>query len=235
MLIKKHYEDVLHKFVDARNAYVENKSDWKEMCDYWNNLNIQNNHSSTSPILFYLNPPENEPISDTDLISFEIIDPVSDVEIDIEKLNKMLGDLHGKIKEFKYLGYCQKVPYTRLCALLSFPLIEFIKCIQYMDSKFKPIDYQDIENKTTAIIKARTIPYPLDKIDEKSYKPVARHKEPKEDDAIKLIKWYVEKILEIRQALAPYAKKMEKYYISQAELIGEIYELIKDPFSLALF
>jgi hypothetical protein len=164
-------------------------------------------------------------------------------------LKKQIKKLIISIKKFNYPGFCPKVPYSRLKKLLTFPLNNFIKTIQLLDPDYKSIDYKNIESKIKKILNQFKSINPLQNYENSNKRlknPIKAiyKKINKEDNKVKLIKknhenhenshmmieiikWYVDKTIELRNKLLSDAKKIEKYYNELAKTFEKIYEILK--------
>jgi hypothetical protein len=164
-------------------------------------------------------------------------------------LKKQIKKLLLSIKKFNYPGFCPKVPYSRLKKLLTFPLTNFIKTIQLLDPDYKSIDYKNIESKIKKILNQFKSINPLQNYENSNKRlknPIKAiyKKINKEDNKVKLIKknhenyensqmmieiikWYVDKTIELRNKLLPDAKKIEKYYNELAKSFEKIYDILK--------
>ena len=217
-LIKVHYEKIVREFVEARNSYIDknkleqsDKNDWNYLIDLWGDMEIKHGIETSSLVLYYMNPPKG-------------ID--NHFKIDIkgnEQIKKEMGKLKKAISQFKYLGYCRKVPYTRLVKLLEFPLDVFIRAIQTLDPAYEPLDYSLIEKAIATILKASRLKNPLKGVK----KNLPREKPPKDYNMLALIQWYIQKILELRSKLIPLGHKLEVYYGNLAKTIDDIYKMLR--------
>jgi DNA mismatch repair ATPase MutS len=123
------------------------------------------------------------------------------------------------------MGFCPKVPHERILKLLEFPLTEFIAAIKTLNPNELLPEYPVIEKEIKDILKNQ--PDKPEIIDN-----IKRENPPKldltnDDNKIEIIKWYVNKILEIRKQLLPYVKKYEEYYKKSIDIIVQIYEVVK--------
>ena len=122
--IRKHYEWLFEKFIIARNKYINEKdtinkiNDWEKMLKKWNDLNNKFNLNSSSPILFFLNPPP---------------DINSGINFEIEGKEKLIDELLVSISKFKYPGFCPKEAHKRLKKLIKFPVDYFSLVIKDID------------------------------------------------------------------------------------------------------
>ncbi len=214
MSIKRHFEHLVKRFVVLRNAYVlkhnlkVKTNDWDRLLNDWADLNKNYELESSSIILLFLNPPNKLKSG----LHFKI--PAPDIEPLIETHKK-------KIAEFKYPGFCPKVPTERLSKLLSFPLKEFIAVIQALDPNEHLPDYDKAENIIQDIfkdeVKKPDIP-----------NEIPRQEPPNLTDNIELIKWYVDNILNVRKQLTTYGRLYENYYVSKAHSLNLLNEKLEE-------
>jgi hypothetical protein len=277
MILKAHFEDVVAWYAAARNEFIEvNHIDaavmnWPILVEYWENLNVQNNHSSSSPILFYLNPPKDEVIARGDLVQYGFGAPLMEQKNNASNHTEHVGDssssgssaslllgtktggnnkpnrdkrvdlalreLYKAVKQFHYAGFCPKVPYQRLSALLIFPLDKFIAAIKLLKPDRTLPNYNEMEKKVAEILSTHKEENPIKMLEKRTHTDSERAKLPKaqiEENAInpgdaelEKIKWYVNRIMDLRKELSPYCNKIEQYYIRQAGVIKEVYEYLQ--------
>ena len=235
-IIKLHFEQIVEKFIITRNNYIltnkirANANDWQELQMEWNKINDERSLESSSVILLFLNPPKG--------IKSRIHYKIPGKEEEMNKLKRA-------INMFKYEGFCPKVPHERLAKLLLFPLNAFVSAIKALDSSAKFPNYNKIEHHMEGILKNK-IKKPIAKDDFIRLAPpkellssikIRDHthsadREKKIADAkLLLIKWYVDKIMEMRKTLLPYGTQYEDYYIALAKTINNIANDVKDSLS----
>jgi len=236
---KRHFELVTETFIETRNKYIADhklkvkSNNWKTLIKKWNDDNVSYNLDSSSVILLFLNPPKK--------LKSSIHYKIPGKEEVIEKLRKA-------VSEFHYSGYCPKVPHKRMLLLFTFPLKEFVDAINALDPNIVFPDYDKIQYKM------------MELFDKQPEKPKISEELKREDpprnmlDAIQppndsyvltssiekgiqaakitLIKWYIDKILELRKNLLDYGKKYETYYINVAVIINEMNDMVKTEFSM---
>lgn len=227
-ILKQHYEDIVKLFIDCRNDYiVKNKvkvklNDWDRLINRWDRLNVEHKLESSSPVLLFLNPPNRLK---------------SNIHYKIPQFVKETSVLKAAVKKFKYPGFCPRVPHKRLVMLLQFPINKFVDAIKKICPDKKLPDYGKIESlivktlsnkpavpKITNEFKRETPPSNLIKLGKhKTTDPTPEINAAR----IALIKWYVDKIMELRKQLLPVGKQYEKYYINLAKIITQTTELIK--------
>ena len=283
MILKAHFEDVVAWYAAARNEFIEVNHipaatmNWPILVEYWENLNVQNNHSSSSPILFYLNPPKDEVIAHTDMVQYGFGAPSNRMEQNADpraeeqssdssvtdssttkskisggtdaprrtaakpnrdkRVDLALRELYKAVKQFHYAGFCPKVPYQRLAALLIFPLDKFIAAIKLLKPDRTLPNYNEMEKKVAEILAMHKEENPIKMLEKRMHTNSERAKLPKaqiEENAInpgdaelEKIKWYVNRIMDLRKELSPYCNKIEQYYIRQAGVIKEVYEYLQ--------
>lgn len=216
--VKYHYESIVHKFVDARNAYIADKNlrvkpnDWDKLIDNWSTENDRNDYDSSSIILLMINPP-NKP-------KHRMHTRVPGLDADIKKL--VVG-----IKKFQYPGFCPKVPHTRLAKLLKFPINEFVKVIKALDPSATFPDYNDIEKSVAKLLKDAHAKLPEVKDKPHNKVPSNLLKDATEQGQLKLIKWYVSDILEYRKGLLAVGQKYEQYYIDMAKKLCLVHDVFR--------
>jgi hypothetical protein len=210
-VFKYHYEDVFEKFLTLRNKYITDHSlkndlnNIKKLYGEWEDAGAHYNSSSIK--LLFLNPPDKNK---------------SGLNFNIDGLEDVINPLRDAVKEFHYLGFCPKVPHTRLNALLTFPINEFNDAIKRLDPKTKFPKYSEIEKKIkkyvtkvpkvpviTGVIKRETLPKNI-------------------TDKIEIAKWYIDKILDIRKTLIKDGTRFEEYYIKHAKVLHNITKIIKE-------
>lgn len=214
--LKYHYEAIVHKFVEVRNAYIDKNqlrvkpNDWDKLISKWTIDNDRNDYESSSIILLMLNPPKK--------IKHRMHTKVPGMEAVISKLN-------AGIKAFHYPGFCPKVPHTRLVKLLKFPINEFASAILALDDTVVLPDYKSIEK---SVIQLLTRDSPPDVENKPHNKPPADlTKDTSEAGQLNLIKWYVSDILEYRKGLLDAGRKYEQYYIDMAKKLARVHNVFK--------
>jgi hypothetical protein len=225
--IKHHFERVVEKYVQLRNQYIDAKdlsakykpNKWCDLLAKMEKLDDEKELQSSSVVLFFLNAPKYKSVAphlDTDL-------PESEA-------------LVRAVAEFKYPGFCPKVPDKRLQGLLEFPLAEFITAIKKISEELGTSenfpDYEELENQISK------------KMEELPAKPADPEEVPRQElpaelqregdvkelsseKKIKIIKWYVDHILEMRKALIPLGEEYEKYYLKSASVMEDINNLLE--------
>ena len=283
MILKAHFEDVVAWYAAARNEFIEVNHipaatmNWPILVEYWENLNVQNNHSSSSPILFYLNPPKDEVIAHTDMVQYGFGAPprhenasnhteqdmrentANHTELSGEsssggtsknktggtaakpnrdkRVDLALRELYKAVKQFHYAGFCPKVPYQRLAALLIFPLDKFIAAIKLLKPDHTLPNYNEMEKRVAEILATHKEENPIKMLEKHTHTNSERAKLPKKqieenslnpgDAELEKIKWYMNRIMDLRKELSPYCNKIEQYYIRQAGVIKEVYEYLQ--------
>lgn len=155
---------------------------------------------------------------------------------DLEKVKNAIDELKTAVGAFHYMGFCPKVPHVRLKALLEFPLNAFINAILLMKSSVKLPNYTLVEQELEKFMKNKPLkPAFLDNIPRQEPPPelLGRELKSKERDKIKLplIKWYVDRIMELRKGLLTEGEKYENYYKELAKFLNEISKKIKSELS----
>ena len=123
--IKMHYESIVDKFLQCRNNYIstnnlnDKTNNIPRLKKYWQNMDQQYNLDSSSVTLLFLHPPAGLK---------------SKLNFNITGLESYIAPLKDAVKQFRYLGFCPKVPQVRLKALLDFPINEFTNAITAMDA-----------------------------------------------------------------------------------------------------
>ena len=207
-VIKKHYESLIELFVDTRNKYIDKhhlkdiKNDWNYLKTLWDETNKNNSLSSSSVILLSL--------SDSRF---------KQLETHVDGNDKM----PSSIREFKYPGICPRVPHDRLYTLLTFPLDDVLDAIKDFDTgetlEFK--NYDSIEEKVSELLrKKENIIKPI--IENKCERPAA----PSSLEKNKLVHFYVDAILELRNKLIDSGEKLQTYYIDVAKALNEVSDYI---------
>jgi len=229
--IKHHYEHIVERFIILRNMYIKQNNlrvksnDWDKLTNEWGNANADYNLDSSSVVLLFINPPKHLK---------------SGIHYKIPGKEKVITELRAAIKQFKYPGFCPKVPHQRLAGLLKFPLDVFVKAIKAIAPDEKFPDYKKIEREVTNILKDQP-KKPEIKDDNKREKPPTdlfkrakvNVKELRSDDKdilsarLHLAQWYVTKTLDYRKKLLSYGKAYEEYYIKSARMLSDITDLIK--------
>ena len=215
--IKLHYESILEHFLRARNSYIllhETKdavNDIEALEKYWEDMNAQYSLESSSPKLLFLNPPKGM----KSRLNFAVTGD--------KKIELVISKLRDAVKKFKYLGFCPKVPHTRLKALLEFPINAFIDAIKLLDPEAKFPNYQFVEKEIAKnmILMPNKPVIPDD---------IKRESPPDITDNIALAKWYIDAILDLRKNLLKYGNAYEEYYAEQAKILSDINEIVKKEF-----
>lgn len=212
--IKQHYESVVENFISKRNDYIaENKlndkiNDFGKLLHRWNDMNFTNNLESSSIVLLFLNPPPGLK---------------SGLNFSITGKEKVIDKLKTAVKKFKYEGFCPKEPHKRLMSLLTFPINEFINAIKAISPSTKFPNYTYLEESIRKV---------LDNMPKKptvtdNFKREVPNKNLK---SLELAKWYVDAILDLRKNLLDVGKKYEEYFITHAETLKNINDLVKKEF-----
>jgi hypothetical protein len=208
--IKNHYEDLVKRYLVARNRYIIDNSlddplnDIEELIKYWNDLNDQYNLESSSVVLLFINPPS----------GLE-----SKLHISIKSVPET-GNLLNAIRKYRYAGFCPKVPHERLKSLLTFPIKEIVATIKKLDKGAIFPNYEKLEKMFADRLKSA----PDKPVVPDEYK---RQVPPTNIDKLDLVKWYVDEILNLRKSLLKYGKDFENYYIAHARLLNELADMAK--------
>lgn len=226
-IIKRHFEQIVEKFIIVRNNYItihklkSNTNDWQSLLSSWHKLNDERSLESSSVVLLFLNPSKG--------LKSEIHYKVVGKEGPMSKLKQAISN-------FKYAGFCPKVPHERLIKLLAFPLNEFVIAIKALDINAKFPNYNKIESNMEKILKNKLVlPVVRDDFQRlmppKALKSAAKKQSLDTDNdpaaKLQLIKWYVDKIMDMRKSLLHYGTQYEEYYISLAKLINAVANDIK--------
>jgi hypothetical protein len=219
--IKSHYEHIVELFNTTRNEYIIKKSllvkpnNWDALMKTWVTNNNKYDLDSSSIILLMLNHPSH--------VKSRLHFKTPGVN-EVEKLCK-------EIKKFNYLGFCPRVPHTRLIALLKFPLDEFVTAIKAMNPNTKLPNYQKIESTVGDMLKnAATKPkipelkhnMPDSKLVSKASVNNTSLSNITEENQLNLAKWYVSDILEYRKKLLSVGQAYEQYYVDIAKMLYEL-------------
>jgi hypothetical protein len=214
--IKYHYESVVRKFVDVRNAYIKQNNlrvklnDWDKLAEHWSIENDRQELDSSSIILLMLNPPKKIKHS---------------IHLKIPGLNNIIDPINTGLKKFTYPGFCPKVPHTRLVKLLKFPINEFATAIKKIDPTAELPDYKVIEADISVILsnisppKVKDIPH--------KYPPKELVADTSELGNLHMAKWYVNDILDYRKKLLPDGRKYEQHYIDMAKKLNKVHDILK--------
>ena len=209
--LKYHFEYIVKLFVIAINKKHGFSStttsdpqflNWIELTKKWEKINDDYNLDSSSIILYMLNP-------------------ARDVD---QKTVLPLRKYGIKIKEFRYPGFCPYEPHKRLIRLLKFPLNDFVKTIKKLDPHIQLPNYEKIEKNISALLKRKTLKFPNKKI---TKKPPSSLLNESPETRLKLLKWYVNTILDFRKSLAKEGKKIEDYYIDLAKTLKKVHKEIE--------
>ena len=208
--IKTHYEYTFEKFLIARNKYIltnellDETNDMNVLREYWKAAG--DHYDSSSIKLLFMNPP--------DSLS-------SGLNFNVKGLEHVIKPLKKAVKEFKYMGFCPKVPHARMEALLKFPINEFNAAIVMLDPDAKMPNYAELEEQIIACIK--NTPKPPKIVDN-----IERKKIPSSiKGTINITKWYIDNILDLRKQLIEHGIKFEEYYMDHAKIIMEINNILK--------
>lgn len=210
--LKVHFEQLFELFLITRNAYILNNNtkdkinDLTSLKKYWNDMNEEYQLDSSSPMLLFMNPPKGMK---------------SKLNFNVSNHEEVIAKLKDAVKSFHYQGFCPKVPYKRLSALLEFPIKEFVAAIRSLDPDAKFPDYPKIEEHIARELSS----LPQKPTIEDN---ITREEPPKNmTDTTELIQWYVEAILDLRKKLIKYDDIFEDYYIEHAKAIVRINDFIK--------
>jgi hypothetical protein len=235
-IIKRHFEQIVEKFIITRNNYIitnkirANPNDWQALQLEWNKINDERSLESSSVILLFLNPPKGVK---------------SHIHYKVPGKDDEMNKLKAAVNLFKYEGFCPKVPHERLAKLLLFPLSAFVSAIKALDSSAKFPNYNKLEHHMERILRNKLEkPKPTDDftrlkppselqsaIKTKVHEQNSSHEKKIADAKLALIKWYVDKIMEMRKTLLSYGTQYEDYYIAMAKTINEIAGDVKESFS----
>jgi hypothetical protein len=209
-ILRVEYESIVIAYINTRNSYInkhklpDKLNDIDELLKNWQELNNLHKINTSSLILYYLNPDEGD----------------NNLHIEIKKIQSTII-LNREIKNFKYKGFCPKVPHERLIALLNFPVELFINTIKELNPSAKFPDFENI-GKTIEQILTKEISKP--NIDKDEYVKLSP---PNELIDIELIKWYVSAIVNYRKHLLKYSQLYDNYFIEQVKLINEVIDILK--------
>lgn len=222
--LKKHYEDIIWYFVKARNDYIEankakgSKNDPYHLQQKWYEINTQESLESSSVVLLFFNGKHG--------LHYKL----SCKDKDCYPAKKACDKLKSVVKRFEYKGFCPKVPYKRLTALLSFPLNEFVSAIKTMDDTVIFPNYKEMETTMHEILKEKPMRPKIHNTFKRKTPPhdlVLKSSRGNNDAELELIKWYVDNILELRKSLIEDGKKYELYFVELAKQIHKVSEMIK--------
>jgi len=202
MVCRVHYESQLKRYLTLRNEHIKNKPAFKTndidyLEKYLIELNEQNNLSSSSVWLLFVNPPEE-------------LDVVIHLETDLPA-GKKFADSIGK---WHYKGFCPKVPSARLQSLMQFPIIALSDAIKELNPSENIVDYEALEEYTVKTLKEMPSPPPAP--------PVYKRVTPPKTDKITKAKFLIEEILAIRRSLVNSGVAWEQYYAEQAVVFQKI-------------
>lgn len=217
--IRLHYEEIVIKFLTARNRYlsinnvplaVDKPNDIEKLKHHWTEMNEQYNLDTSSLVLLFINPPTGIK---------------SGIKFNITAKKKVIDKLKIAVKKFHYPGFCPKVPHQRLKGLLLFPINEFVAAIKEIDSDAKFPDYKSLEKTVAHLLESMPKkPHISDTYERK--KPPANLK-----DKLAIAQWYVEAILDMRKEMLPHGQKYEEFYVKQAEILMTINDEVKKEFA----
>lgn len=123
-------------------------------------------------------------------------------------IHKIVNELTHN--EWRYLGFCPKVPIYRILVLLRFPIHLFEQFL----SKSKKIKINsDIVNYIKSLKKPE---YPI------YISRTKRETPPKFKNQAEQIIWYVSKILDLQFEVTKYIEKVELYYVDVSENLSDI-------------
>ena len=230
--IRQHYENIVELFIKTRNNYIEanaagRPNNFHTLLDSWNTVNEEQSLESSSVILLLFNHKK-----------FGIHFTIKCHSKSCRNAAKMCNILKAKCRKFKYMGFCPKVPYKRLAALLQFPIADFVNAIKSMDETIIFPNYNLIEKQIEkALMDKPQKPHVKDNIkravpDKELFRRLNEYKQHQQDDQaneieLSLIKWYVSKILDLRKQLLDEGKKYEEYFIQNAKQINSVTEIVK--------
>jgi len=224
--IKLHFEHIVERFIIARNKFLTvhkydriKLNDWDTLLAEWNEINTNYGLETSSIVLLFLNPPK----------GFK-----SGIHYRIPTIEDLTDQLKIEVKKFHYPGFCMKEPGVRLTKLLTFPLDSFVSILKKIEPEQQYTDYTKLNEKISQITKtAVTKPHVVDHMKREelpkdlSRKLQSTSASEKHDANVQAVRWYVERILELRRGLVDYGKKYEQYYLEHARIINEIDEEIK--------
>ncbi len=225
-IMKEHFEHLVKTFIIERNNFIIKQglrkaktNDLDELLIKWKRYNVDYNLDSSSVILLFLNP--------NDGLKSHIHYSVNHKD---DNINKAIIKLKSAVDNFKYPGFCPKVSIERFILLMKFPINEFCEVISMFKGSKSITNYNKINELIANIIKDKPEkPHIKDTFTRDtppnelliSYKN--DHSNPtKNVNVCKLIKWYVSKILELRENLVDEGKKYELYYTVIAKNINDI-------------
>lgn len=245
--IRQHYENIVELFIKTRNNYINQyeggkPNDFHTLLDKWNTINGEQSLESSSVILLLFNHKKFG-------IHFTIKcnkKNIKNIRKECHNADKLCNVLKAECRKFKYMGFCPKVPYKRLAALLQFPIASFVRAIKAMDETVIFPNYNLIEKQiATALVDKPQKPHIKDIIKRetpnngllKQLNEYKRHQQDEKANEIELslIKWYVSKILDLRKQLLDEGKKYEEYFIQNAKQINAVTEIVKGYLSKVNF
>lgn len=127
------------------------------------------------------------------------------------KWDKDADDFLNKSKDFKYIGFCSKIPIKRLKLLLQFPEYELRKIIMKKSPNKIKNDYKILHKELDFLISKCDGVKPTIKI---------KRKKPKN------IQQYIDYFIDIYEYMQPYLLQKEKKIISIANQINDVADLL---------
>jgi hypothetical protein len=222
-VLKKIFEDSIKKFVHARNRYIHAKNldapknNIDEIISGWEQANIDYGLNSSSSILFFAPAPKFITVAERE------IELTQDPSIPILQISA--GDegkkLEEKIRKFSYKGFCPKKARRRLLDLLKFPIEELAEQTKRFDPTSDILDFKELEETIGKHLQGKGKIWP------EITETFPREQEPKDLDDLKLTKWFVQKIMELRKKLIPYGQQIENRYVDLAEALNKVVEILK--------
>jgi hypothetical protein len=226
MIYKIYIEKLIEIFVQLRNAHIKNSShviSFNKLVDRWNAVDIENDISTSSLILFFNFPPNSANIEKSIPVIEWVIPKIKGKSEALLKPNKKIKEflLAVKTNGFKYMGFCPHAAVARFKLLLKFPIKELLCVIAALDHDKK---YSGINAKCSSIIpKVKALQKKVEALSVKKSMSFAKPKLPRnieklqkfpkgmaDSKKVKVFENYVDGFSVIYKNIAPHLVSKEK-------------------------
>ncbi len=208
--IKSIYEKTFNYLIQLRNSkYPKNTVDINAFMKEWNIYDTKISNNSSSILLCYFNN------------SDEFYNDMKVYKTDNPAYFNAWNHFIRISKQYKYLGFCPKVPCERLRRLIEFPYEELVEVIQTIEPEYKPIDLKPFYRKLK-IVQFNKAPNMSKKNQRKD--PPNFNKTVNGDKWLinsYYAKWFTNEILNFYESIRSKLQNWEQYYVDCAlETVG---------------
>ncbi len=243
MIWRDHLEELLMRYAEARNKYIkkhkfkDQKNDMTALLENWKKYDEKYEIQSSSRLLLFSNLPASP--SKIPSIAHKYSGEVK-WNPNIKKFHwgcgnkKVIVQLEAALKDFIYMGFCQRKPVYRYGKLLEFPIKELLLAIKFLGGESPKADYCEMLSnikkvlispkfgKTPPKLKLNKIPHASQLRKKYKMKSKTAH-----DNNNLEIRWHVDQYIELCKTTKYYFAEREKYYLDVTRTVNNIGFVVK--------